>query len=64
MFSVVNTVLLRPLPYHDPEQLVSVQALGQNGGRITTAAPDFYAFRERNRTLDFLDAHYTAAPST
>jgi predicted permease len=61
MFSVVNTVLLRPLPYHDPEQLVSVQALGQNGGRITTAPPDFYVFRERNRTLDFLDAHYTGS---
>jgi predicted permease len=61
MFSIVNTVLLRPLPYHDSERLMSVQALGRNGGRITTAAPDFYAFRERNRTLDFLDAYYGGA---
>lgn len=61
MFSVVNTVLLRPLPYHDSERLMSVQALGRNGGRITTAAPDFYAFRERNSTLDFLDAYYSGA---
>jgi predicted permease len=61
MFSVVNTVLLRPLPYHDSGRLMSVQALGRNGGRITTAAPDFYKFRERNSTLDFLDASYGGA---
>ncbi len=61
MFSVVNAVLLRPLPYHDASQLVLVQALGQNGEPITTAAPDFYAFRDRNSTLDFLDAYYAGA---
>ena len=61
MFSVVNAVLLRPLPYHDAERLVLVQALGRNGGAISTAAPDFYAFRERTSTLDFLDAYYSGA---
>jgi predicted permease len=61
MFSVVNAVLLRPLPYHDAENLVLVQALGRNGGPITTAAPDFYSFRERTSTLDFLDAYYNGA---
>ena len=61
MFSVVNAVLLRPLPYHDAERLVLVQALGRNGGPISTAGPDFYAFRERNSTLDFLDAYYNGA---
>ena len=61
MFSVVNAVLLRPLPYHDAASLVLVQALGRSGGPITTAAPDFYTFRERTSTLDFLDAYYTGA---
>src|SRR5918994_1642114 len=61
MFSVVNAVLLRPLPYHDSANLVLVQALGRNGGPITTAGPDFYTFRERSSTLDFLDAYYSGA---
>jgi putative ABC transport system permease protein len=61
MFSVVNAVLLRPLPYGDAERLVSVQALRNRGAYTTTAAPDFYAFRERTTTMDFLDAYYSGA---
>ena len=61
MFSVVNAVLLRPLPYHDAERLVSVQTLRNRGAYTSTAAPDFYAFRERTSTVDFLDAYYSGA---
>jgi putative ABC transport system permease protein len=61
MFSVVNTVLLRPLPYADADRLWSVQALGQDGARLTTAPPDFYTLRDRTSTLDFLEAHYNGA---
>ena len=61
MFSVVNAVLLRPLPYYDASRLVTVQALGQTGQPIATAAPDFYTFRERSSTLAFLDSYYSGA---
>jgi putative ABC transport system permease protein len=58
MFSVVNTVLLRPLPYADPERLVYVETLENRGEPWGTAPPDFYRFRRVNRTFDFLDAFY------
>jgi predicted permease len=62
MFSVVNTVLLRPLPYPDAAQLMFVQTVEAKGrDEQGTAPPDYYTYRERNRTLDGLDAFYTRA---
>jgi len=60
MFSVVNTLLLRPLPYHDSARLLfaqTVNAARRQAGM--TSPPDFYAYRANNRTLDHLDAFYT-----
>jgi putative ABC transport system permease protein len=61
MFSIVNSLLLRPLPYPDAPRLFSIQTLDQAGGWAGTAPPDFYAYREGNRSLDFLDAYYGGA---
>ena len=43
MFSVVNSLLLQPLPYGHADRLVAVQTMESVRWRATTAAPpDFY----------------------
>lgn len=44
IFSVVNGVMLRPLPYEEPEQLMIVQGLDQSDGSVSYAhsQPDIY----------------------
>jgi putative ABC transport system permease protein len=62
MFSVVNTLLLRPLPYRDSARLLLVQTTDTARHRMEmTAPPDFYTYRANNRTLEYLDAYYTRA---
>ncbi|HWB99855.1 MAG TPA: ABC transporter permease, partial [Bryobacteraceae bacterium] len=56
IFSVVNSVLLRPLPYRHPEQLTIVweSSRGQGWNRIGPSGPDFVEFRRRNRSFSDL----------
>ena len=50
MFSVVNGVLLRPLPFDRPEELVAVWDVNRNTGnnRASVALPNFADWRDRN----------------
>jgi len=56
IFSLVNSILLRPLPYRDSEQLVRlIQAspkLGLTSWSLSQA--DFAAYREQNRSFESL----------
>jgi putative ABC transport system permease protein len=58
LFSVVNGVLLRPLPYADPDRLVMVWERSPHvGGERNTVSPaNAFAWRERTRTLADLAA--------
>ncbi|HJR63062.1 MAG TPA: ABC transporter permease [Gemmatimonadaceae bacterium] len=57
MFGVVNTVLLRPLPYADPDHLVVLTERHAARGRVEdVAATTFRDWRERSRSFASLAA--------
>src|SRR5215467_11233158 len=61
IFSVVNAVLLRPLPYVQPERLVAVYCSAADIPHFGSSPPDFRLLREQNRTFDSLSAFYTSS---
>src|SRR5687768_12893781 len=46
IFTVVNAILIRPLPFEDPERMVTVQRL-KDGLPSAVSAPAFMMLRER-----------------
>ena len=63
IFSVVNAVLLRPLPYPNPEQIVYVLEQEAHGHRAHPADPNFLDFRAQNHTLSTL-AMFASLPES
>lgn len=51
IFSVVDAVLLRPLPYPNAQRLVTVWEKEADGSRHRLADPNFLDFRSQNHTL-------------
>jgi putative ABC transport system permease protein len=56
IFSVVDALLLRPLPFQDPERLVVVWGTRPEVGREEASLPDFADWRAQNKTFDALAA--------
>ncbi|HEU5182789.1 MAG TPA: ABC transporter permease [Candidatus Polarisedimenticolia bacterium] len=54
IFSVVDAVLLRPLPYPDPNRLVRVWEQSPDGRRMNLSDPNFQDFRAQNETFTAL----------
>jgi putative ABC transport system permease protein len=56
IFSVVNAVLLQPLPFPQPERLVDVWMTGLKGniGKGSVSYPDFADFRAQNHTFEHM----------
>ncbi len=52
IFSVVNTVLLTPLPYAESDRLVFLWENGQQIDRMSVAYPNFVDWREQNTVFE------------
>jgi putative ABC transport system permease protein len=67
IFSVVNAVLIRPLPYKDPSRLVAFSSVVHQGGTIrsfsSVAMTEVEAWRHDSRTLESVGSFvFTAFP--
>ena len=56
IFSVVNTVLLRPLAYKDPDRLMTLWETTQSIERSSASIPNFKDWRAQNQSFDDMAA--------
>src|SRR2546421_3479999 len=56
IFSVVNAVLLRPLPYRDPDRVVALWARVSEHGRWRTTPANFFDWRKQNTVFENIAA--------
>jgi putative ABC transport system permease protein len=61
IFSVVNAVLLRPLPFADSEQLMNVWETDPTRGYVRGSAsyPNFVDWREQNHVFEHMASYHT-----
>jgi putative ABC transport system permease protein len=57
IFSVVNSVVLQPLPFGEPERLVIVQEHLPSGANIYLSPADYLDIREWSETLEDVTGH-------
>lgn len=59
IFSVVNAVLLRPLPFKDPERILTLWDQARGGRELGFTGPEFFDLRDQNRVFENLAAYQT-----
>jgi putative ABC transport system permease protein len=59
IFSIVNAVLLRPLPYREPARLMTIWSARPQQGRrqVRTSLPNFKDWREQSRVFEGMAAY-------
>jgi putative ABC transport system permease protein len=60
IFSVVNALLFRPLPFREPERLVWIANTGTTGGlsSVTSRVANFNDWRAQNKSFEDLGAYF------
>src|SRR2546430_8673914 len=59
MFSVINAVLLRPLPYTQPDRLVWMSESGDEVAHRPLSYPNFVDWRARNHVFESISTYRT-----
>jgi predicted permease len=62
IFSVVNSILLQPLPYNHPERLVRMVMKFPNGNGQTVSIPKFVAWKANTSSFEAACAYNFAGP--
>ena len=63
VFSVVNALLLKPLPYKDPDRIVQVVVTSRQTTRtLSTSIPKFNAWRFETHAFESIAAYQAADP--
>ena len=64
IFSIVDAVLLRPLPYPEAERVVELQEVSAKGKRMRVAEPNYVDARARNHSLEAIAQYSGGTAST
>lgn len=62
IFSIVNGVLLKPLPYRSPENLVRIYGVWEHGSHEGISPPDLFDYRQRNTSFESVAAASISTP--
>ncbi|HEX7049889.1 MAG TPA: ABC transporter permease [Longimicrobiales bacterium] len=64
IFSVVNGVLLRPLPYPEPDEVVQIRQVGEGGGsQLSVSYPNYVDLRDQSRSFEAMGAYGSSTAS-
>jgi putative ABC transport system permease protein len=59
VFSVIDAVMLRPLPYSQPDRLIEAESVNSHNPQlINISYPDFFDWRSQNHTLEHLVSYH------
>jgi putative ABC transport system permease protein len=62
IFSVVNTVILQPLAYPNPDRLVELELSSPQGNADATSIPKYNVWREQTQVFDSVTAYDFTGP--